>query len=211
MAGRPRQFDPDTAIEKYVELFWTNGFERTSVDDLQAAVGIKRGSFYAAFGDKNRACTLALDRYIGTNTAGILAVLEAAGNPVDGLCAFLRAAGRFMADNAGRGCLFFSLCSDVEGLPEEVARFLRQHEHDFFARVERRVRDAGKAGLLPEGQSSAAATSFVRAVLFGLNGMARVGALERSILQAAETAATAVHYWPRMARASSTRRGAAQP
>ena len=195
MAGRPRQFDPETAVAKYVELFWTNGFERTSVDDLQDAAGIKRGSFYAAFGTKNHACTLAVDLYVGTNTAKILAVLEDAEDPIEGLSAFLRTAGRFMAENTGRGCLFFSLCSDVEGLPADVGAQLRQHEHAFFARIEKRIREASKAGLLPTEQSSGASTAFVRAMLFGLNGMARAGATERSILQAAEAAARTVESW----------------
>jgi TetR/AcrR family transcriptional repressor of nem operon len=61
--GRPREFDRDEVLDRAVQVFWTRGFERTSVDDLTESMGIQRGSLYAAFGGKHQLFLEALDRY----------------------------------------------------------------------------------------------------------------------------------------------------
>ena len=52
MAGRPREFDRDLALEKARDLFWARGYEGTSMSDLVAALGIASARIYAAFGSK---------------------------------------------------------------------------------------------------------------------------------------------------------------
>src|ERR671923_2175460 len=64
MRGRPREFDPDEAIECAMGVFWSSGYHATSLPDLLEATNLSRGSLYAAFGDKHGLFLRALDRYI---------------------------------------------------------------------------------------------------------------------------------------------------
>ena len=50
--GRPRAFEPETALTQAMDVFWKDGFAATSLDDLSAATGLNRPSLYGAFGDK---------------------------------------------------------------------------------------------------------------------------------------------------------------
>jgi AcrR family transcriptional regulator len=61
--GRPRAFDADEALERAVLVFWAQGYEGASLDDLTAAMGITRTSMYRAFGNKEELFRKALERY----------------------------------------------------------------------------------------------------------------------------------------------------
>ena len=60
---RTKEFDPEAALERAVELFWERGYERTSLHDLVARMGIGRRSLYDTFGDKHALFLAALHRY----------------------------------------------------------------------------------------------------------------------------------------------------
>ncbi|WP_390453127.1 TetR/AcrR family transcriptional regulator, partial [Chryseobacterium sp. Alg-005] len=49
MAGRPKIFDEQEAIQKATEVFRNKGYDTASADELLSAMGIGKGSFYLAF------------------------------------------------------------------------------------------------------------------------------------------------------------------
>jgi AcrR family transcriptional regulator len=62
--GRPREFDPDQALDRALRVFWRSGYEGASMADLTEAMGITKPSLYAAFGNKEELFRKALDRYV---------------------------------------------------------------------------------------------------------------------------------------------------
>src|SRR3982751_4547831 len=61
--GRPRSFDADRALDQALKVFWSKGYEGTSLPDLTTAMGINRPSLYAAFGNKESLFRKAVERY----------------------------------------------------------------------------------------------------------------------------------------------------
>src|SRR5688572_433865 len=66
--GRPRSFDRQEALCAALRVVREQGFEGTSISDLQAALGdISPPSLYAAFGSKEELFKEAVELYIGRN------------------------------------------------------------------------------------------------------------------------------------------------
>jgi AcrR family transcriptional regulator len=61
--GRPRAFEPETALVQAMDVFWGHGFAATSLDDVSAATGLNRPSLYGAFGDKRALYLKAYGQY----------------------------------------------------------------------------------------------------------------------------------------------------
>lgn len=61
--GRPREFCVEGALAAALRVFWSKGYEGTSLTDLTEAMGITRPSLYAAFGNKEELFRKALDLY----------------------------------------------------------------------------------------------------------------------------------------------------
>ena len=61
--GRPLEFDPDTAIEVATEVFWRNGFEATSLNNLTETMQISKSSLYQSFGNKKLLFETCLEGY----------------------------------------------------------------------------------------------------------------------------------------------------
>ena len=75
--GRPRNFDPEKALEKALRVFWRRGYEGASLPELTKAMGINRPSMYATFGNKEQLFKKAVDRYCEEPTAYLAECLAA--------------------------------------------------------------------------------------------------------------------------------------
>ena len=61
--ARHREFDEDKVLDALRDVFWEHGFEGTSYTQIMKATGLKKGSLYAAFGDKRALYQKALHHY----------------------------------------------------------------------------------------------------------------------------------------------------
>ena len=70
--ARPREFKEDTALDGAIDIFWKQGYGETNLPDLLQAMGLTRGSFYAAFKDKLSAFQAAFLRYENVHLKALL-------------------------------------------------------------------------------------------------------------------------------------------
>jgi TetR/AcrR family transcriptional repressor of nem operon len=71
------EFDRTDVLDRAGTLFWRLGYEVVSIQDIEAATGLGRGSLYNAFGDKETLFLEALARYVEIHGAASLAPLDA--------------------------------------------------------------------------------------------------------------------------------------
>ncbi|MFN3196819.1 MAG: TetR/AcrR family transcriptional regulator [Bradymonadia bacterium] len=106
--ARPRKFERDAALEIAIRLFWTRGYEQTTMSDLRLAMGIGRQSLYSTFGDKEQLFHEAFERYKARAFVWINALLHMP-DPGEGLHAYFDKLANGLTDDPDRaGCLIFN-------------------------------------------------------------------------------------------------------
>jgi len=85
------QFDRNEVIDKSIDLFWENGFSASSMKEIVQTTGLKPGSIYLAFGNKEGLFREALVRYAQQRTAQMRGLLDNAQSVGEGLCSILEA------------------------------------------------------------------------------------------------------------------------
>jgi len=58
-----RQFNEDNVLDKTMHLFWRKGFHGTSMQDITQSTGLKPGSVYNTFGNKEALYIASLNKY----------------------------------------------------------------------------------------------------------------------------------------------------
>lgn len=111
LMARPREFETDRALEKAMRVFWSKGYEATSLPDLLDAMEISRGSFYKAFHDKRSVYFATLERYDQTRVGvTVKALMDREKGPGRDRIAELFTA---LATNDGRdGCFLCNAAID---------------------------------------------------------------------------------------------------
>jgi TetR/AcrR family transcriptional repressor of nem operon len=170
--ARPREFDPDQALERATQAFWARGFEHTTLDELCAATGLNRSSLYAAFGDKRALYLRALERYEAGSVARIAAAFEA-GPPRESLRRFLDGLiDSIVAGPGRRGCFIGNCAAEMARLDRGAAARVRASLAHIEAAFREGLNKARARGELAPGADTTALARFLTA---GVQGLRLVG------------------------------------
>ncbi|GAA5083590.1 TetR/AcrR family transcriptional regulator [Nocardia iowensis] len=122
--GRPRQFDESDLLDAATELFWSQGFDDTSVEDVSRRTGVGNGSIYAAYGNKRGLFLAAFERYCERRARFVREVI---GSAPGSARAAVRTLFQAIIDDCAaqpdrRGCLMLNSIAQLSGrIPEVVS------------------------------------------------------------------------------------------
>ncbi|WP_460275570.1 TetR/AcrR family transcriptional regulator [Celeribacter sp. ULVN23_4] len=104
--ARQANYDRDKVLKSAMELFWSKGFHATSLKDLEAALDMRPGSIYAAFGSKEGLFAEALKAYSGQTRSNFDAAFQSDGPILSRLADYIRSLGRQnRAEVPSRACM----------------------------------------------------------------------------------------------------------
>lgn len=83
------QYDRSEVLERTIELFWKNGFSASSMQQVVKATGLKPGSIYLAFDNKEGLFREALENYAQKGQQKIRETLNNAPSVGEGICSLL--------------------------------------------------------------------------------------------------------------------------
>lgn len=146
--GRPREYDPDKALEAAMHLFWSQGYEATSLNDLLNAMGLSKSSLYQGFGGKKELFARCINRYCDTYAGRLLDRLNTAESGRRFIEeALLMAANDTRSPDMRRGCLLVNTASEFAqkdpAIAQHVATGLGRFRGVFFAAVKRGQQEGG--------------------------------------------------------------------
>lgn len=176
--GRPRAFDREAALEQATRLFWTKGYEATSIADLTEAMGIGSPSLYAAFGSKESLFVDALNHYRDNYEALVWDKFFAASTAREAVMALLldsAAALTGCVADIPRGCMVTLSAVGSQGHPELTA-LVKSSRAVTFDRLIARLSRAVTEGELPAATDVHARARFVQTLQSGMSILARDGA-----------------------------------
>jgi len=193
MAGR-KQFDPDEALDRAVDVFWRRGYDGASVQDLVDGTGLQRGSLYGTFGSKEQLFLASLERYGGTVARALFDAMQE--HPDDHVAAvrglFDAIVGRMAAGRHPQGCLVTHSAVECFAGEPALQDAVRRALDAQVSAVRTVFVAAGERGDLPEGVDVDHLTAFVVATAQSLAVMHRAGADAPTLRGIAETALRAV-------------------
>lgn len=126
--GPDKQFDPEIALDKAMQLFWERGYAATGLSELLTTMEISRKSLYDTYGNKRALYIKALDRYSETIVSEIYRWLNDPDRPaLENVRAVMRDVAAKNAKPMSPGCLLGVSMAHFRTDDAEIARVLRKH------------------------------------------------------------------------------------
>lgn len=183
--SRPRAFDIDAVTEQAMQVFWKSGYAAASMTDLYAATGLKPGSVYAAFGDKERLFQRAFETY----AAHFGATLPSGLQGLAAIEAWLGVqADLSVADPERKGCLIVNTVAERHAHSAETRAMAQGRMDEIRAFFRTALDQAADAGELRPGTDPDLWADSLTGTVVSLMTLGRAGAEETLIRNIARAA-----------------------
>ncbi|MBN8941198.1 MAG: TetR/AcrR family transcriptional regulator [Rhizobiales bacterium] len=176
MAGRPREFDRQAALEQARDAFWARGYEGISMADLVELLGLASARIYAAFGSKEALFREAVALYEAGEGGFVGRALAEEPTARRAIERMLREAAETYTQ-AGRpqGCMVVTAATNYARDNEPVFAWLSKLRRAQTDAIVARLRQAVAAGELKAGANAQALGDCFASLLNGLSVQARDG------------------------------------
>lgn len=165
--ARNREYDENEVLQKAMELFWRQGYEKTSMQDLVEHMGIHRRSIYDTFGDKHTLFLKALERYeqmVGNSMNSQIKLSDSVKQSIRRLFEITI----FRSGEGPLGCLTVNSAVELSLHDEEVAKKVV----DSFSKTERLLYEllmsGQESGEIPKTLDAGKTAVFIHNSLVGL-------------------------------------------
>ncbi|WP_158892277.1 TetR/AcrR family transcriptional regulator [Amycolatopsis anabasis] len=191
--ARSKSFDPEVAVDRALEVFWTKGYANTTPQNLVDAIGIGRGSLYNAFRGKHELYERALRRYYERETVRLIEVLDGPGPARDRLRAALDlVVDAALADTERRGCLVTNAAVEFAGQDETVDHLVRRTLDRQAAAFRSTIEEGQRAGDIDAGVDATALADFLLTTINGIRVLAKADPSPERLAHLVETTLRAI-------------------
>ena len=173
--GRPKQFDDNEVLARAMTVFWHQGYEATSLDDLINAMGKPRQSLYRTFTDKHTLFLKALRFYDENVTAKVINTLNADGPAIDNLRSVFKMWHAAVSSPERLGCLMVNTSTQDFPDDSEVTRLVKANQSRGIKAFEKTLKRAQLEGDVDSSIDPKAVARTICATVNGMLAMSRNG------------------------------------
>ena len=180
--GRPIQYDTRTVLNAACNVFLSNGFSGTSLDQLSDAMQMNRPSIYNAFGDKQALYRRALALYCDQVNEGMGQTLFGDTDIRNGLIKFYDLALEvYYAEAQPMGCMMMCTAPAAAMIHPSVRDDLKNLLKSVDDKIHQRLAEAVSAKQVASDVDTRMLAKILQAVLHSLALRARAGETKVSL------------------------------
>ena len=182
----------EQAIDLALETFWRKGFDRTSISDLSAALGVGPSSLYNAFGSKEELYRRAIERYVATY-AGFIDEAVARDMDVEpAVRGLLREAARVYASpDSPPGCVVMQSGGAVGPGDSVAAAITLKVKAEVERKLAKMLDRSSRSHGTPLSASARLLAKYLIGTMRGLSQLSIDGASLRDLMKVCDVAARA--------------------
>ncbi|NVJ20781.1 MULTISPECIES: TetR/AcrR family transcriptional regulator [Myxococcus] len=151
--ARTRAFDETEAVRKALGVFWSRGYEATSLADLEVATGLNRSSLYQAFESKRALFSRAVTLYLQEVIAPRLTVFSTGPAGLTQVTTYFESLATTMGTApptlTRRGCLLVNTATELAPHDAEAHRAVEDYRALLQGHLMRALDAAARAGVIP--------------------------------------------------------------
>jgi TetR/AcrR family transcriptional regulator, transcriptional repressor for nem operon len=164
------------------ELFWRQGYDETSIEDVVGATGMNRYALYNAFGGKLELFLAVLESYFVERKNLFMTALS---DPQGGPMAAIREVSEYCIaemTERGAGCLMCDVAAEVGRYDKAVSERVLSYLEEVRSADEMALTQAQERGELNPSISPKEGAALLVANMLGVGTMARNGASRKELL-----------------------------
>ncbi|EOS58946.1 MULTISPECIES: TetR/AcrR family transcriptional regulator [Paenibacillus] len=183
--ARSKEFDENEVLLKAMRLFWEQGYEKTSLQDLVEHMGVHRRSLYDTFGDKHTLYLKTMEKYARITNAAIKTEVQRGRTALESI----RLIFDYLIETNGDqpiGCFFVNSATELAYRDPEVSKLTSElfgNEEQLLTEL---IQQGQQAGDISPGLDPRLLASSLHATMLGIRVMRRTSTDKQKLHQIAE-------------------------
>jgi len=172
--ARTKDFDENEVLTRAMNLFWSRGYNSTSMEDLVSGLGISRSSLYATYTDKHTLFIKALENYQQIGNIKIQEIINGQGSAKETVKKLIELIIKPMTGSKkGIGCLMLDAEVEVAPHDKEVNNLVCRNDQGMEETFYQVIQKGKKTGEIKTRQDARSLARFVSNAIKGMQVTAK--------------------------------------
>jgi TetR/AcrR family transcriptional repressor of nem operon len=172
--ARTKEFDPDQALQRALDVFWRLGYEQSSLEILLREMKISKQSLYDTFGDKRSVYFRAMTLYRQQTNDSLRRLFAQEPSVKVAFAKLLGAMSKETRSQHERGCLLLSANLTRSLDDAQMRKFLQSNQREVEGIFSAAFRSAQARGEIRGDKTPAALAKFFVSTIQGMRALARL-------------------------------------